>query len=950
MATKRKRVSPPKKPAGSGSPVGRRSRGELFASILSGVQDYVLALDRDLRCAFISEWTAAQLGATPSELEGRSWERFEQPGMNTRWRQDAQEVLDQGLTVRAETWVNQHGEQRFYEYVASPIFDEAGKPELVLFVSRDVTVRRRAEAQAHALHRRLQLLSEASRTLSAASPEFEDVLGQIAEVVAGAVGGTCLVCWAVANDGASGRLGLRHPDRKKQEALQRRLREQAPPLDGPLAQRVLASGEPVLLENPPDGDWRAQLGQAALTLFDEAPCRSLMVAPLSADARPRGLMVAMGHDDAPYTSADLSLLTDLSERAGLAAARAELFASERRSREEAEAAAERERRLQAYTAALAGCSTPEEVMRVGLEGAIEASRAHGGTIYRVSPDGVRLQLIRASGVADEVLHVIRDMPLEPGRPMAKALLERRALYLESAEAIHQATPAPIAREVRPVARALAALPLLAGEKPEGVLGLGFNEDRAFEPEERHLMEALALQAASALERVRLIEAERRSFEHRLFIAEAGELFASTLDEERIVASLARKAVPRVADWCGIDLADADGRIQSAAVAHVDPERVAFAHEFRRRYPPDASQPGGVHDVLRTGKPVIAPVIPEPLLAAAAQDAEHLAAIRQLGMRSAMVVPLLAGGKALGAITLVWAETPRHYNDEDLRFASELGQRAGLALQNARLYRDLRVAVEARDEFLAMAGHELKTPITALLLQLQSAAAVSRRAPEDPVLTRIQKAVRSAGRLEKLVNQLLDVSRITGARLALDPEPADFVEIVSEAVGRMADAAQAVGSPISVEAPEAVHGEWDRLRVDQVLTNLISNALKYGHGKPVHVRVVREDPGVALEVRDEGIGIPADQQARIFERFERAVAARSYGGLGLGLWITRQIVESAGGRIEVLSSPGEGAVFRVWLPCHPALAPAAAEAPSTEAPSAEQPPGPPASAPSERDPA
>jgi signal transduction histidine kinase len=218
------------------------------------------------------------------------------------------------------------------------------------------------------------------------------------------------------------------------------------------------------------------------------------------------------------------------------------------------------------------------------------------------------------------------------------------------------------------------------------------------------------------------------------------------------------------------------------------------------------------------------------------------------------------------------------------------------------------AVRLRDEFLSIAAHELRTPLTALLLQLQSLekATAFREGSAAPPL-------RSARRLAGLVEMLLDVSRIATGRLELAKEEVDLVQLARDAIDRYSDEAKRVASEISLEAPRVVEGRWDALRLEQVFANLLGNALKYAAGSKVTIRVAASDDEVKVEVADQGPGIAAEDAARIFVRFERAAPARHYGGLGLGLYIARQVVEAHGGTIEVRDTPGGGATFSVTLP-------------------------------------
>ncbi|MBX3470007.1 MAG: response regulator [Planctomycetes bacterium] len=248
--------------------------------------------------------------------------------------------------------------------------------------------------------------------------------------------------------------------------------------------------------------------------------------------------------------------------------------------------------------------------------------------------------------------------------------------------------------------------------------------------------------------------------------------------------------------------------------------------------------------------------------------------------------------------------------------------AELAAARARaegLYEQARRAVEVRDEFVSVAGHELRTPLAALQLQVQVLGRrIAAQADGADVAARAARLEQLVQRLARLVEQLLDVNRLADQRLHLEPEEVDLAALARDVAGRMEEEAARAGARLVVDAPAPVIGRWDPLRLEQVLANLLSNAVKYGAGRPVTVTVAERDGQAALTVRDEGLGISADDQRRIFERFERAVPVKQYGGLGLGLWITREIVRAHGGDVHVDSSPGAGATFTVALPTAAAL--------------------------------
>ncbi|MDB4966998.1 MAG: Sensor histidine kinase [Myxococcales bacterium] len=253
-------------------------------------------------------------------------------------------------------------------------------------------------------------------------------------------------------------------------------------------------------------------------------------------------------------------------------------------------------------------------------------------------------------------------------------------------------------------------------------------------------------------------------------------------------------------------------------------------------------------------------------------------------------------------------------------------------ERERLLGELQLALRSRDDFLMVASHELRTPLTSLQLTASSLVRQLERAGGEslpaPLLDdRLRTVKRQLDRLEQLINALLDVSRIGVGRLELELERVDAVEVVGEVLARLRDEAARQNVSLRLEAPAELTGSWDRSRLDQVVTNLVTNAIKYGHSKPVDVSISGDESDITLRVRDQGIGVAVEQQHRIFDKFERAASQRNYGGLGLGLWITRELLVLMGGVVTVESSPGNGATFTVTLPRNYAGVATASRAPS-----------------------
>lgn len=297
------------------------------------------------------------------------------------------------------------------------------------------------------------------------------------------------------------------------------------------------------------------------------------------------------------------------------------------------------------------------------------------------------------------------------------------------------------------------------------------------------------------------------------------------------------------------------------------------------------------------------------------------AYRPTFVKSLAVVPIRTAAP-VGAIGSYW-RSPHLATSGEVKLLSALADLISVAMENVQLYgelqkriREAQDAVQVRDEFIIAAAHELRTPLTAMLLQLQRLEKLSSgRSPATPATIQhcATRSLASATRLAGLVDGLVDASQVPHGRLQLNFERFDLADSARAVVARFAGPAKRTGSELAVAIEDSLVGRWDRVRIEQVITNLLSNALKFGAGKPVELTLERRPPGVCLEIRDHGPGIAPDIAGRIFERFARAGSVSHYAGLGLGLYVARAVIEAHGGTISFETGPNQGCTFMVRLP-------------------------------------
>lgn len=422
-----------------------------------------------------------------------------------------------------------------------------------------------------------------------------------------------------------------------------------------------------------------------------------------------------------------------------------------------------------------------------------------------------------------------------------------------------------------------------------------------------------------LEREQVARSTAEAAEQRsTFLAGASRALSASLDYRSTLTRVAELAVPSVADFCAVYIEEPGISLHPVAIAYNDPQALEVARAFAIEYTACVTQRDrpGVCSVMQTCS---ADCMDSEAVDPPDECGSYRELARRLSLSTSMAVPLVARERALGVVLFAYRNRRKNL-DADLALGRDLAGRAAFAVDNARLYTEAQQAICARDEFLSIASHELRTPSTALLLGIQmllrlaGAGRSVTEAASPLVQSVLEKLNRQSQLLEHLINRLLDVARIQSGQLKLELEPnVDLATVTRDVVRDLRDQAAQRGCAIELRTEE-VTGEFDRMRLAQVVSNLVSNALRYGAGAPIDIAVERSEGLAGLTVRDHGVGIAPEWQEVIFEPYKRAASARHYGGLGLGLYIVQQIVVAHGGTIHVDSALGAGSTFVAVLPC------------------------------------
>ncbi|HEY3593243.1 MAG TPA: GAF domain-containing sensor histidine kinase, partial [Polyangiaceae bacterium] len=459
-----------------------------------------------------------------------------------------------------------------------------------------------------------------------------------------------------------------------------------------------------------------------------------------------------------------------------------------------------------------------------------------------TPDGT-LQRLATAHIDPEKEHLVAEMRSDYPAEKQPSYPTLNVLRTGVADLVHEITDEMLVVAARDAAHLnlLRALNpkshmIVAVRANESIIGtmsmVSTRADRLYDESDVILAEDMAARAGLAIANADLYERERRARSAAETLARAGEVLSASLDYKETLQNLANVVCPVLADWCIIAMRRPDGVLVNEAVAHTDPAKVKWATALAERYPIDQNAPAGPAHVAKTGVSEVRHAVTDEMLVRAARDPEHLGILRELGIHAAVTVPVTLRSRVLGALTLISAESRRVYDDWDVELAEELARRAAMAAENARLYEESRDAVRVRDDFIGIASHELRTPLSALRLHIQSMLRSAKKEGADArQVDKLESAMKQIDRQTRMISQLLDFSRLTAGRVELDCEDVDLVGVVREVTQRFTDDATRNKVAIQLSSPESLVGRWDVNTLDQIVTNLLTNAIKYGREHP-----------------------------------------------------------------------------------------------------------------------
>ena len=415
-----------------------------------------------------------------------------------------------------------------------------------------------------------------------------------------------------------------------------------------------------------------------------------------------------------------------------------------------------------------------------------------------------------------------------------------------------------------------------------------------------------------------ITKQKRIESNQNFLTRIKSLLISTIDYDKVLNQLSDAVIPYLADGCIIDVVDGES-FKRLITKHIDPEIEELMNEMIKKYPLKSGAPLPSMRAIETGQSQFYREADTSVIASSTYNEDHMNMVLKIGSRSHMTFPLQVRGKVMGAINFIVTKKDRSlFDDIDFELGKNIARHTSLVIDNARLFKDAKSAVELRDDFISMASHELRTPMTSINLQIDVLRSLVDSIESQPEITSImykflESTRNQLNRLTRLVDDMLDISRISTGKLKLAFRTTNIKLIIEDVLARFEEQTKASNIEVKFFCDTDIFCLADGERLDQVITNFMTNAIRYGKKKPIHVYLLENESTITIKVQDFGRGVMKEDQERIFNRFERAHTSEDVSGLGLGLYINKQIVDEHNGNISIESEPGKGATFIVELP-------------------------------------
>ena len=398
-----------------------------------------------------------------------------------------------------------------------------------------------------------------------------------------------------------------------------------------------------------------------------------------------------------------------------------------------------------------------------------------------------------------------------------------------------------------------------------------------------------------------------------FMLESAKILSMEVDFRTWLLEKAKLTVPSLADWCAIDILNEHGRLERIAVIHQDPSMTDYLFEFEKRFPTTEKNSSDLYEVIRTGEAQLVPVVTDETIRQGARSPEHLEAMQRLGLKSLMIIPIFARGKALGALSLGYAESGRVYTQDDFEFFREFCNDLGVVLDNGRLHDEISKRDKAKDLFLASLSHELRNPLAPIKSSLEL---LKLRETTTDVREELDNIEHQFDHLAKLLGDLLDVTRFTQAKIEITPHTVELRKLVERSLKASDALLRTSDVTLHVTYPSTPLPVWaDDTRLEQAITNLMNNAAKFTpSGGSIWVDLLKEGENAVVKIRDNGVGINPDDLPNIFEMYYKGHNGNNSSGLGIGLLLVHEIVELHKGTIVATSDGiGKGSEFVITLP-------------------------------------